>query len=87
MPREQRYPEIVTDLRARIRAGEYRQPDGRQKLPSIEQLKEQYGVSYGPIRTAMLMLKAEGLLTGEPGRGVYVAGTPEPPADHPTRKE
>jgi len=42
------------------------------KLPSISQLQAQYEVSYGPVRTAMLILKAEGLVRGVPGEGVYV---------------
>ncbi|GAA1797738.1 hypothetical protein GCM10009682_19230 [Luedemannella flava] len=70
MPRAPRYPEIVEDIREKIREGVLRPGD---PLPSIEQLKAQYEVSYGPVRTAMLVLKAEGLIRGEPGRAVFVA--------------
>jgi GntR family transcriptional regulator len=77
MPRASRYPAIVDDIRAKIRTGELRPGD---PLPSIERLKAEYGVSYGPVRTAMLELKATGWVRGEPGRGVFVT---ERPTDRP----
>ena len=66
-----KYVRVVESIREQIRTGQLKPGD---KLPSIEQLKEQYGFSYGPIRTAMLLLKAEGLVRGQPGEGVYVTG-------------
>lgn len=66
-----KYERVMESIREQIRTGQLK-PGA--KLPSIEKLKEQYGVSYGPIRTAMLLLKAEGLVRGQPGEGVYVTG-------------
>ncbi|WP_422751815.1 winged helix-turn-helix domain-containing protein [Micromonospora sp. WMMD708] len=47
------------------------------KLPSFAALCERYEVSNTVIRAAMLILKAEGLIDGRQGKGVYVA-TPLP---------
>lgn len=76
MPRASRYPEIVDDIRGKIRTGVLRPGD---RLPSIEDMKIQYDVSYGPVRTAMLELKATGWIRGEPGRAVFVVD--KPPVD------
>ncbi|GGM13684.1 MULTISPECIES: winged helix-turn-helix domain-containing protein [Micromonospora] len=63
------YERIATEFRDRIRSGELKPGD---KLPSISQLCQQYGVSTQVIRSAMLVLRAEGLVEGHQGRGVYV---------------
>lgn len=65
---------IAQDIRDKITSGEYRLGD---KLPSLRELTAQYGVSAEPVRSALLILQAEGLLEGQQGRGVYVtAGSP-----------
>lgn len=33
-----------------------------------------YGVSAEPVRSALLILQAEGLVEGHQGKGVYVSG-------------
>ena len=43
------------------------------KLPSTSQLCQIHGVSAIVVRNAMISLKAEGLVVGVPGVGVYVA--------------
>jgi DNA-binding GntR family transcriptional regulator len=65
-----KYEDVVTQLRSMIQGGQL--APGAQ-LPSIAQLKEQFGVSYGTIRSAMLVLKAENRIVGAQGVGVFVA--------------
>jgi DNA-binding GntR family transcriptional regulator len=45
------------------------------RLPSIAQLKEQFDVSYGTIRSAMLVLEADNRIVGTQGVGVFVASS------------
>lgn len=74
LPRETivtaRYERIVADIRSKIHAGELRPGD---RLPSTRELREQYGCSQVTVRTAILLLQAEGLLRGDQGVGVFVA--------------
>jgi DNA-binding GntR family transcriptional regulator len=60
---------ITQDIRDKIASGEY--PPGA-KLPTMRQLMEHYRVSAEPVRTAILTLKAEGLIEGHQGKGVFV---------------
>lgn len=61
--------EIIADhIRTGIDAGMY--PDG--KLPSISALCKQFDASYGSVRTAILILKAEKRVEGRQGQGVFV---------------
>ncbi|NES31474.1 GntR family transcriptional regulator [Micromonospora terminaliae] len=62
-------PEVDAAGHTQIRTGELKPGD---KLPSISELCAQYGVSTQVIRSAMLILRAEGLVEGHQGRGVYV---------------
>ncbi|MBW4703520.1 MULTISPECIES: winged helix-turn-helix domain-containing protein [unclassified Micromonospora] len=63
------YVRISDEIRERITSGDLQPGD---KLPSIAQLCAQYGVSTQVIRSVMLTLRAEGLVEGHQGRGVYV---------------
>jgi DNA-binding GntR family transcriptional regulator len=63
-----KYEMVADTLRARIRSGFY--ADG--KLPSTRSLREEFQVSYGSVRTAVLILKTEGLLVGRQGEGIFV---------------
>ena len=64
------YEAIYQALRARIEAGEFAVGD---KLPSISDLQDEYGVkSLGTIRAAHQMLIEDGLVRSEQGRGVFV---------------
>lgn len=63
-----KYLHIVDTLRDRIAAGAY--PDG--KLPSTSQLREEFDASYGSVRSAILILKATGVVEGRQGQGVFV---------------
>jgi GntR family transcriptional regulator len=67
------YRQVAGDIRKKIVAGEYHPGD---QLPSERELVESYGVSRPTIRDAVGLLRAEGVLVAEHGRGVFV----KPPA-------
>lgn len=64
-----KYEEIVKVLTEDIASGEFKSGD---KLPSMTQLREEFEASYGSIRTALLILKTQGLVKGRHGVGVFV---------------
>jgi GntR family transcriptional regulator len=64
-----KFERLAADIRQQIRTGQLKPGD---RLPSISELREEYGVSYGTIRAAMLILKVEKLVVGHPGKAVYV---------------
>jgi GntR family transcriptional regulator len=68
---------IDQGIRERIIAGDL--PVG-QKIPSTEELKRAYDASLSVVRQAVNQLKAEGILEGFTGKGVFVAKVPEAPA-------
>ncbi|CAM3159807.1 GntR family transcriptional regulator [Saccharomonospora xinjiangensis] len=61
--------QVAADLRERITAGEYAPGD---RLPSERTMIETYGVSRLTIREALGILRAEGIVVTEHGRGVFV---------------
>ncbi|MGC4806293.1 winged helix-turn-helix domain-containing protein [Micromonospora sp. DT233] len=67
---EAAYLQVTRDIREQISSGTLKPGE---KLPSFAALCEHYKVSNTVIRAAMLLLKAEGLLDGRQGKGVYVA--------------
>jgi GntR family transcriptional regulator len=67
------FRQVAADLREKITAGMY--GPGSQ-LPSERDLVESYGVSRPTIRDAVDLLKSEGIVVSEHGRGVFV----RPPA-------
>jgi GntR family transcriptional regulator len=70
-PTDPRSPskQIADDLRALITAGELA---AGAKLPSERELSERYRVAPQTVRQAVAILKHEGLVVGQPGRGVFV---------------
>jgi len=72
------YRQIADDLRRKIAEGEI--PVG-SAIPSTAALTRTYGVSTTVIRAAVAQLRADGLLVGQPGKGVYVRSTPEAAAE------
>lgn len=66
---EFKYQRIADTLSERIAAGAY--PDGR--LPTIQEIREEFGASYGSVRGAFLILKTQGIIVGRQGQGVFVA--------------
>ncbi|MEV4626416.1 winged helix-turn-helix domain-containing protein [Micromonospora sp. NPDC049523] len=71
MPRISDRQRIAQDIRDRIASGEYA-PGA--KLPPLRELIVHYGVSAEPVRSALLILQAEGLIEGHQGKGTYVTG-------------
>jgi GntR family transcriptional regulator len=67
---EAAYLQVTRDIREQIASGRLKPGD---KLPSFASLCAQYEVSNTVIRAAMLLLKAEGLIDGRQGKGVYVS--------------
>jgi DNA-binding GntR family transcriptional regulator len=61
--------QVRSDLERRIGSGEYRPG---QRLPSIPQLMERYGVARVTIVKAVRALSAEGLVETRPGWGTFV---------------
>ncbi|MEJ1197757.1 MULTISPECIES: GntR family transcriptional regulator [unclassified Streptomyces] len=64
-----RVHEIASDLRIRIDAGEF--PPG-SKLPSTRMLSEHYDISGQAIARVISQLKADGVVEGRQGAGVFV---------------
>jgi GntR family transcriptional regulator len=73
MPSRFPYEDIVDDLRASIADGSLR---AGERLPSENALAQQYETSRPTVRRALALLKADGLVTAEQGRGVFVREKP-----------
>ncbi len=67
------YRQIADDLRRQIADGGY---DLGAALPSTARLMEMYNVSNTAVRAAIRELQSEGVLIGQPGKGVFVARKP-----------
>ncbi|MFB7852909.1 GntR family transcriptional regulator [Streptomyces sp. NPDC056053] len=67
------YRRVMRDLRKQIGSG--RLAVGGP-IPSTASLGQQYGVSSTVVRRAVAELQAEGLLQGQPGKGVFVKAKP-----------
>ncbi|MFF4795937.1 GntR family transcriptional regulator [Streptomyces sp. NPDC001276] len=67
-----RYRRLAGDLREAIASGAY---GAGGRLPSEEELAQQYGVSRGTVRQALAVLRANGLVTSRRGTRRVVLGT------------
>lgn len=67
------YRKIADELRTLILLGKLR---SGEKLKSENELKDQYGTTRVTVRKALALLKADGLLISEQGRGVFVRPRP-----------
>jgi GntR family transcriptional regulator len=67
------FKQIADDLRQQIASGVLSAGD---RVPSEAQLMAAYGVARMTVRQALAVLKAEGLLLAEHGRGVFVRSKP-----------
>jgi GntR family transcriptional regulator len=63
------YKQLAAILRAQIESGEL--PPGRA-LPSIRTLSQEHELSDGSVKKALAILRADGLIRGVAGRGVFV---------------
>jgi len=73
MARAFTYREIADDMQRRIQIGEF--PPG-SALPQYAGLARSYGVSVSTAQRAVMLLRDRGLVSGVPGRGVFVTGRP-----------
>ncbi|MFF8994033.1 GntR family transcriptional regulator [Streptomyces sp. NPDC014983] len=65
--------DAVAHLRQRIRAGDFRKPDGSpDKLPSAKSLGDEYGLSRQSMVRVLEKLKAEGIVRTRKGSGAWV---------------
>lgn len=60
---------VVADIQRQIAAGELKTGD---RLPSIQELADHYGCSYGSVRSALDKLKTTGVLVSHQGIGYFV---------------
>lgn len=67
------FKQIADDLRRQIESGHLAAGD---RVPSEAQLMDTYGVARMTVRQALGVLKAEGLVVAEHGRGVFVRSKP-----------
>lgn len=67
------YQEVADDIRAKIASGELKVGD---PIPSTAALMTEYHVSNTAARNAVNLLREEGLVIGQPGKGVFVRATP-----------
>jgi GntR family transcriptional regulator len=65
-----KYERVADAIREKIRTGQLKPGDA---LPTTDALLVEYRVSYGTLRTALMLLSAEGLIEGRQGEGRYVA--------------
>ncbi|MGC4953866.1 winged helix-turn-helix domain-containing protein [Actinomadura citrea] len=63
------YLQIADDLRRQIQDGHLA---AGESLPSIARLREDYEVSAGVVKAAISVLRTEGLVIGQQGKGVFV---------------
>jgi GntR family transcriptional regulator len=70
MPAKPKWVQLADYIRGKIASGELAPGD---KLPSTSRLCKEHDVSAGVVNHVMIVLKAEGLVEGVHGLGVFVA--------------
>ena len=71
------FRQIADDLRKQIQSGK---PGPGEKLPSIKQLAAEYAVAGQTIQSALRVLRDDGLVVGQHGRGMFVRDPGRPVA-------
>lgn len=74
------YLQLADIIRRRIVDGEV---EIGRRIPSMTELEAEFGLARNTIKKAFDVLKAEGIVEAEKGRGLFVVKAPdsEPPAD------
>jgi len=75
------YKAAETEMTRRIKSGEW---EVGRRLPNEFVLAEEFKVSQGTMRRALMTLEAQGLLSRKPGRGTIVAEAEPPGANGAT---
>jgi len=68
------YVQVASVMRQRIESGVWAVGD---KISTLEELEEEFGVARVTIRQGIEMLREEGLLESQQGRGTFVSGKPK----------
>lgn len=68
------YVQVASVMRQRVETGRWREGD---KISTIDELESEFGVARVTIRQAIEMLRGEGLLDAQQGRGTFVSGRPK----------
>jgi GntR family transcriptional regulator len=67
------YLQVASVMRQRINSGRWAEGD---RISTIEELEAEFGVARVTIRQAIELLRADGLLHAQQGRGTFVSGRP-----------
>ncbi len=78
MARTPLYKATETEMIARIEKGDW---EIGRRLPNEFQLADEFGVSQGTMRRALITLEGQGYLNRKPGRGTLVAAKAPAPAN------
>lgn len=68
------YVQVASVMRQRIETGHWSEG---QQISTIEDLETEFGVARVTIRQAVEILRAEGMLDAQQGRGTFVSGKPK----------
>ncbi|PSS61906.1 GntR family transcriptional regulator [Ensifer sp. NM-2] len=68
------YVQVASVMRQRIETGHWLEGD---KISTLEELEAEFGVARVTIRQAIELLRDEGLLDAQQGRGTFVSGRPK----------
>lgn len=71
MQKELKYCKLMDDLKEKILCGQLRSGD---RLPSENELSDQYQVSRQTVRKALSILENDGFIYAEHGRGTFCSG-------------
>ena len=67
------YLQVASVMRQRINSGRWAEGE---KISTLEELEEEFGVARVTVRQAIELLRAEDLLQAQQGRGTFVSGRP-----------
>ena len=68
------YVQLASVMRQRVETGHWSEG---AKISTIEELESEFGVARVTVRQAIEMLREEGLLDAQQGRGTFVSGKPK----------
>jgi GntR family transcriptional regulator len=68
------YLQVASVMRQRINSAQWVEGE---RISTLEELEEEFGVARVTVRQAIELLRADGLLQAQQGRGTFVSGRPE----------